>query len=163
MSIVGARASNLQLPSGTPPRAQFGIAFVSDPISGLADGGIVKGNKISATHILDRIELCSSSNTVHVNTINGSAESAIHVDSSCGPVTNNVISGNTINEACAGILVGTAAGSNSIGSNTFFNARNTVLTADRCTPPLIAARPANTSSVNTSSVAKSPRPSPARP
>jgi len=87
----------------------------------------------------------------------------LHVDSSCGPVNNKVVSGNTINEACAGIRVGTAAGSNSIGSNTFFNARNTVLTADSCTPPLIAARPANTSSVNTSSVAKSPRPSPAGP
>jgi hypothetical protein len=55
------------------------------------------------------------------------------VDSSCGPVTNNVVSGNTVNEACAGILVGTAAGSNSIGSNTFFNARNTV------SPPAISA------------------------
>jgi nitrous oxidase accessory protein NosD len=89
--------------------------------------------------------------TVHSNRINGSDESAIHVDSSCGPVTNNVISGNTIIEACAGILVRTAADSNSIGSNTFFNARNTVLTADRRTPPLMAARQANTSSV-----AKSP-------
>ena len=47
-------------------------------------------------------------------------------------MTNNVISDNTIIEACASILVGTAAGSNSIGSNTFFNARNTVLTADGC-------------------------------
>jgi hypothetical protein len=69
------------------------------------------------------------SNTVQSNRINGSDESAIHVDSSCGPVTNNVISGNTIIEACAGLLVGTAAGSNSIGSNTFYNSRNTVLTA----------------------------------
>jgi hypothetical protein len=135
----------------------------SDQLFGPADGGTVTGNKVAATHIFDGIELCGSSNTVQSNRINGSDESAIHVDSSCGPVTNNVISGNTIIEACAGIPVGTAAGSNSIGSNTFFNARNTVLTADSCTPPLIAARPANTSSVNTSSVAKSPRPSPARP
>ena len=41
--------------------------------------------------------------TVHSNTINGSDESGIHVDSTCGPVTNNVISGNTIND-CAAIL-----------------------------------------------------------
>jgi hypothetical protein len=78
-------------------------------------------------------------------------------------VTNNVISGNTIIEACAGILVGTATGPNSMGSNTFFNARNTVLTADSCTPPVIAARPASATSVNTLSVAKSSRLSPARP
>ena len=66
-------------------------------------------------------------------------------------------------EARAGILVGTAAGPNSIGSNTFFNAQNSVLRADTCTPPVIATRPASASSVNTSSVAKPPRPSPARP
>jgi len=66
--------------------------------------------------------------------------------------------GNTISEACAGILVGTTAGPNSICSNTFFNARNAVLTADRCTPPLMAPRQANISSV-----AKAPRLSPARP
>jgi hypothetical protein len=157
-------ASNGVTVSGnTVGNTQFGIAFVSDSTLGPADGGTVTGNRVSATHIFDGIELCGSSNTVQSNRINGSDESAIHVDSSCGPVMNNVISGNTINEACAGILVGTAAGPNSIGSNTFFNARNTVLTADSCTPPVIAARPASASSVNTSSVAKSPRPSPARP
>ncbi|PYX20868.1 MAG: hypothetical protein DMG82_20275 [Acidobacteria bacterium] len=87
------------------------------------------------------------SNTVQSNRINGSDESGIHVDSSCGPVTNNVVSGNIINEACAGILVGTVAGPNGIGSNTFFNARNTVLTADLCTLPLMTARQVNTTSV----------------
>jgi len=147
----------------TVSNTQFGIAFVSDPTSGPVAGGTITKNKVAATHIFDGIELCGSSNTAQSNTINGSDESAIHIDSSCGPVINNVISGNTINEACAGILVGTAAGPNSIGSNTFFNAQNTVLTTDRCTPTLLAARPANTSSVNTSSVAKSPKTSPARP
>jgi hypothetical protein len=119
--------------------------------------------KVMANPISLFVPCRERSNTVQSNRINGSDESVIHVDSSCGPVTNNVVSGNTINEACAGILVGNAAGPNSIGSNTFFNARNTVLTADRCTLLLIAARSANTLSVNTSSVAKSPRLSPARP
>jgi nitrous oxidase accessory protein NosD len=136
---------------------QFGIAFVSDAILGPADGGTIKGNRLLATHIFDGIELCSSSNTVHGNTINGSDESGVHVDSTCGPVANNVVSGNTINDACAGIMVGTAAGSNTIGSNLFFNTRNTVLTADRCTPPLISVHPAAVSAVKTL------RPSPARP
>jgi hypothetical protein len=161
--ILVYASSGVTVSGNTVGNTQFGIAFVSDSTLGPADGGTVTGNRVAATHIFDGIELCGSSNTVQSNRINGSDESAIHVDSSCGPVTNNVISGNTINEACAGILVGTAAGSNSIGSNTFFNARNTVLTADRCTPPLVAARPANTSSLNTSSVARSPRLSPARP
>jgi Periplasmic copper-binding protein (NosD) len=161
-SLVYA-SSGVTVSGNTVGNTQFGIAFVSDPTFAPADGGTVTGNRIAATHIFDGIELCGNSNTVQSNRINGSDESAIHVDSSCEPVTNNVVSGNTVNEACAGILVGTMAGPNSIGSNTFFNARNTVLTADRCAPPLTAARPGSASSVNTLSVAKSPRPSPARP
>jgi nitrous oxidase accessory protein NosD len=142
----------------TVGNTQFGIAFISDPLSGPADGGTIIGNKVSATHIFDGIKLCSSSNTVHGNTVNGSDEAAIHMDSACGPVTNNVVSGNTVNDACAGIMVGAAAGSNSIGINEFLNTRNTVLTADRCTPPLnLVHRP------NTSSAAQTRKPSPARP
>jgi hypothetical protein len=95
---------------------------------------------------------------VRDNSVNGSDESAIHIDSACGPVMNNVVSGNTVNDACAGIMVGTAAGSNRIGSNDFFNTRNTVLTADRCTPPLNSVRQANTSLA-----AQTRKTSPARP
>ena len=137
---------------------QFGIALISDPTSGPADGGSITENEVSATRIFDGIELCASSNTVRDNTVNGSDESAIHVDSSCGPVANNVVRGNTINGACAGVMVGTAAGSNTIASNDFFNTRNTVLTADRCTPPLNAAH-----QPNTSSAAQTRKASPARP
>jgi nitrous oxidase accessory protein NosD len=156
--ILVFASSGVTVSGNTVGNTQFGIAFVSDPALGAADGGIVIGNRVSATHIFDGIELCSSSNAVHGNTINGSAESAIHVDSTCGPVMNNVVSGNTVNDACAGIMVGTAAGSNSIGSNAFFNARHTVLTADQCTPPLSSVRQANASSA-----ARILRPSPARP
>jgi nitrous oxidase accessory protein NosD len=156
--ILVFASSGVKVSGNTVGNTQFGIAFVSDPTSGPADGGTITGNRVSATHIFDGIELCGSSNTVHGNTIHGSDESAIHVDSSCGPVTGNVVNGNSINEACAGIMLGTAAGTNSIGSNAFFNTRNTVLTADRCTAPLAAAQ-----QLNTASAAKSPRPSPARP
>lgn len=156
--ILVFASSGVTVSGNTVGNTQFGIALISDPISGPADGGTIKGNKVSATHIFDGIELCSSSNEVHGNTINGSEESAIHVDSACGQVANNEVSGNTLNDACAGIMVGTAAGSNTIGSNVFFNTRNTVLTADQCTPPLmLALRP------NTSAAAKTLRPSPARP
>jgi nitrous oxidase accessory protein NosD len=156
--ILVFASAGVTVSGNTVGNTQFGIAFISDPVSGPADGGTIRGNKVSATHIFDGIELCSSSNAVHGNTINGSDESAIHLDSSCGPVANNVVSGNTINDACAGIMVGTAAGSNTIGSNTFFNTRNTVLTADQCVPPPILA-----TQRNTSAAAKILRPSPARP
>lgn len=137
---------------------QFGIALISDPTSGPADRGSITENEVSATRIFDGIELCSSSNTVRDNIVNDSDESGIHVDSSCGPVANNVVRGNAINSACAGVMVGTGAGSNTIGSNDFFNTRNTVLTADQCTPPLAAAR-----QLNTLSRARTVRASPARP
>jgi len=55
-------------------------------------------------------------------------------------------------------MVGTAAGSNDIDSNAFFNTRHTVVTADRCTPPLISVRQPTTSSASLTL-----RPSPARP
>lgn len=156
--ILVFASSGVTVSGNTVGNTQFGIALISDPISGPADGGTIKGNKVSATHIFDGIELCSSSNTVRGNTINGSDESAIHVDSTCGPVANNTVSGNTVNDACAGVMVGTAAGSNTITSNVFFNTRNTVLTADQCTPPLRLALQRNTSAA-----AKTLRPSPARP
>jgi hypothetical protein len=156
--ILVFASAGVTVSGNTVGNTQFGIAFVSDSISGPADGGMIKGNKVSATHVRDGIELCSSSNAVHDNTINGSAEAAIHLDSSCGPVMNNVVSHNAVNDACAGILVGTAAGSNDIDSNTFFNTRHTVVTADQCTPPLISVR-----QPTTSSAAQTLRPSPARP
>jgi hypothetical protein len=41
----------------------------------------------------------------------------------------------TINEACAGILVGPSSSGNSIGTNTFMNVTNTTLTgSDSCSP-----------------------------
>jgi nitrous oxidase accessory protein NosD len=42
---------------------QFGIAYVSDPTLGTADGGTIVSNKISATHLYDGIDVCSNSNT----------------------------------------------------------------------------------------------------
>ena len=56
--------------------------------------------------LYDGIDLCSDGNTAQSNVVYGSAESGIHVDGECPPSTgiNNTVTGNTINEACAGIL-----------------------------------------------------------
>jgi hypothetical protein len=139
-------ASEDVLVSGnTVGNTQFGIAFVSDPSFGSADEGVITSNRVTATHIFDGIDLCSNSNKVHDNVINGSDEAGIHVDSSCGSVAGNKITDNTINGACAGILVGTAAGSNSIDDNEFFNVGHTVLTADVCPAPAAARSTARAS------------------
>jgi len=48
---------------------------------------------------------------------------------------NNTITGNTINEACAGILLGMGLG-NTVTPNTFMNVGNTTLAGDSCSPTL---------------------------
>lgn len=151
-------SSGVTVTANTVGNTQFGIAFVSDATAGPADNGTVQGNRISATHVFDGVELCSSGSTVTGNVISGSDESGVHIDSACGAVANNSVSKNTINDACAGVLVGTGAGSNTIGTNNFFNTRNTTLTADTCTPPLMVAHLATTATA-----ANHARPSPARP
>jgi len=111
--------------------AQFGIVAVTDPTYGPADSNDVANNKVAGTEIFDAIDMCSSSNTVHLNTIYGSSESGVHVDDTCGSGNNNTVSNNTINEACAGILQGTGTG-NTYTSNIFYNVTNTMIGGDTC-------------------------------
>ncbi|HSY30468.1 MAG TPA: right-handed parallel beta-helix repeat-containing protein [Verrucomicrobiae bacterium] len=117
---------------------QYGIATVTDPTYGPADGAIVTSNHIGGTQEFDAIDLCSNGNTAHSNSIYGSlAQSGIHLDDECpGPGstpsgTNNTVTNNTINEPCAGVLLGSSAAS-TIGTNTFFNVTHTTLSGDAC-------------------------------
>jgi parallel beta-helix repeat protein len=124
-------SSNIAVSGNEVGSAQFGIVAVSDPTYGPADSNTITGNKIAGTQLFDGIDLCSSSNNVHTNTVYGSTESGIHIDDSCGSGNNNVVSGNTINEACAGVLLGTGSSNNS-APNTFANVTNTTLAGDVC-------------------------------
>jgi hypothetical protein len=155
--ILVYASSGVEVGNNVVGNTQFGIAFDSDPSSGSADRGVVTSNRITATHIFDGIDLCNNSNTVQNNTINGSDEAAIHIDSSCtnfggsgNTGSGNMISGNVINQACAGVLTGTLAGTNTIGKNTFYNVGNTTLTADQCPAaaasvvPMVVLRAART-------------------
>jgi len=144
--ILVYAAGGVSVSRNTVSSTQFGIVFVTDPSVGSADGGVIMSNKIATTHIFDGIELCNNDNTVKGNTVNGSDEAAIHIDSGCtnfggsgNTGSGNTVSGNVINDACAGILTGTLAGSNTIGTNTFFNVGNTTLTADQCPSPSASA------------------------
>lgn len=111
--------------------AQFGIVAVTDSFYGPADSNIIKSNAVAGTQIFDAIDVCSSSNKVQSNTIYGSTESGIHLDDSCGSGNNNTATSNTINGACAGILLGTGSG-NTYSPNTFYNVTNTTLAGDVC-------------------------------
>lgn len=162
--ILVFASTGVTVVNNTVGNTQFGIAFVSDATAGPADNGTIQGNRVSATRVFDGVELCGSGNMVSGNTISGSDESGVHIDSTCGAVASNTVSNNTINDACAGILMGTGAGSNTIGSNNFYNTRNTTLTADTCMPPLTAAAPLMASHPASAATAGNrARPSPARP
>lgn len=121
---------------------QFGIAYVTDVNFGVADGGMITSNKVSATHIFDAIDVCSNDNTVKSNTINSADESGIHIDSSCtGASTGNIVTGNTVQESCAGILLGTLSG-NTTTPNTYVNDLGTVVSGNLCASNL-AEKPGN--------------------
>jgi hypothetical protein len=114
--------------------AQFPIVTVSDPTYGTADNTTVSTNTITGTQLYDAIDLCSSNNTANSNKIFGSAESGIHLDDSCGSGDGNTATGNVINEACAGVLLGTGTG-NTYSPNTYYNVVNTTMSGDTCTSP----------------------------
>ena len=78
--------------------------------------------------------LGSSNNTAKSNTIYGSAESGIHPDDSCGGGNGNTATGNVVNEACAGILLGTGTG-NTFSPNSYYNVVNTTMSGDTCISP----------------------------
>jgi hypothetical protein len=129
--ILVYASSGITITTNNVGSAQFAITVDTDPTYGPADSNIITSNKVSGTQIFDAIDLCSSSNTARTNTIYGSAQSGIHVDDSCGSGNNNTVTGNTINEACAGVLLGTGTG-NVTSPNTFFNVTNTTLAGDTC-------------------------------
>jgi hypothetical protein len=141
--ILVYASPNILITHNTVSNTQFGIAIVSDPVLGAADGASVLSNTVTTTHIFDGIDLCSSTNTVTTNNVNGSDESAIHVDDSCtGAATNNSVTKNTINTACAGILNGPGASGGVQTPNTYFNTVNTILNgSNTCTPALAAKAP----------------------
>jgi hypothetical protein len=142
---------------------QFGIATVTDQIDGTADNAIITANHIGGTQEFDAIDLCSSVNTVHSNSIYGSqAESGIHLDDQCpGPGSapsgiNNTVSNNTINEPCAGILLGSST-PNTVGPNTFFNVTHTTLAGNSCpAAPATASKIAASSEFHSSARRPSP-------
>jgi hypothetical protein len=135
--------------------AQYGILTVSDIGGyGTADHTFISDNNITGTQIFDAIDLCSSANTAQGNDIFGSAESAIHLDDTCGGTgNNNTVLQNTITEGCAGVLLGTGTG-NVVRTNNVYNDVNyTTLAGDACNPPAAA----------TSKNGQRPRPSPYMP
>ena len=174
-------SANVEVGFNTIGSTNFGIATVSDPTypsaqdpTGSGDHTYIHDNNVVGTQVYDGIDACSNSNTITNNTVFGSTESGIHLDSSCGGTgKNNSVTFNTINEACAGILQGgtpnTLGGGTLLGiiplpgANTFYNDATTVLAGDVCT---VAAKPAvaafTTDALSLGAVGSAQHPTPAR-
>jgi parallel beta-helix repeat protein len=128
-------SAGVKIISNTVNSTQYGIAVNTFDPGYVGDNAIIKTNHIGGTQTYDAIDVCSNNNTVTGNVIYGSSQDGIHADDSCGGTgINNVITGNTINEACAGILLGT--GSNTVTPNTFMNVSHTTLAGDVCPLPV---------------------------
>jgi hypothetical protein len=64
---------NVAIKTNNVSNTQYGIAIVSDPTLGAADGATLSSNTVSLTHLYDGIDLCSNTNTATGNTINEDA------------------------------------------------------------------------------------------
>lgn len=127
-------SAGVKITGNTLASTQFGIAVVSDG-SGSADGATISNNRVAATYLFDAVDVCGAGNAqISGNTLTGSTESAIHLDSSCGtPSTGNVLSTNHVNGACAAVLEG-AGSSGTVNNLTVLNAANIVLTGSDVCP-----------------------------
>src|SRR6202020_801519 len=95
----------------------------------------------SNTHLGDGIDLCSNGSSVTGNVVFRSGQAGIHLDSSCASTgNNNTVSKNTVNEACAGILLGRGTGNTFSPPNLVANVANTTLAGDVCTPTVLSQR-----------------------
>jgi hypothetical protein len=128
-------SAGVTVSTNTVESTQFGIVPVTESAGKTANGTVVTSNHVGGTQLYDAIDLCSDSNTAKSNVIYGSSQDGIHVDGECPPSTGsgNSVTRNTINEACAGILLGTGTG-NTTAPNSFSNVTNTTLAGDNCTP-----------------------------
>jgi hypothetical protein len=151
--ILVFASPNITVSSNYVGSGQFGIAIETDAgypengvLVGQCTGGIscgtsnnavVTGNRVLGTQIFDGIDLCSNGDSATLNILNGNTQSGVHNDSTCtnsnlGTTSgnDNSISGNTINEACAGVLLGTASATGVSGS--FYNVGSVTMPGDQC-------------------------------
>lgn len=123
----------------TVESANVGIGINYDP--GFGGGGsdaTISLNHVGGSQMDDGIDLCGNGETAKSNIIYSSTNSGIHLDDSCGGTSgsNETVTGNTINEACAGLLFGPTATSNSTAPNAYFNDGYEQLDNNNtCTPP----------------------------
>ena len=140
--LVGYGSEDVSITNNQVFNTQMGIAVTGCPgcggANGDGNGATISGNTISATRLYDAIDLCANGAMVENNKINGADESGVHIDDTCGfptPTSGDSVSGNTISGTCAAVLEGANTSSISVGTNTYYNVSNQLMTgSDTCTP-----------------------------
>jgi parallel beta-helix repeat protein len=123
----------------------YGITFYTFDGVPSSDGGTVTNNDVFGSDG-DGIDICGDNNLVEGNTVAGSAQSGLNLVT--GPnfgaqctSNNNKLSDNTVNGACAGVLIDPAASGNIVrDDNRIFNAVNLHLTGITCLTPVAASK-----------------------
>ena len=154
----GAPGAPINVSGNFVTNTQNGIVTFGDS-SGNADYNNISGNRIMQTvaagpFLLDGIDMCSSNNNANANTVFNSAGAGVHIDTECTEMSgqsgaNSTATGNVVNEACAGILLGS---SGAAAQTLAFNVGATVASGDSCPAATPSAR-----------VKSRPRPQPKRP
>lgn len=127
-------SGDVSIRGNTVTFAQTGINVATDG-NQPADNNTVINNMVSSSVFGDGIDLCSNGNTVIANSVFSSVRGGIHLDSSCSATStgnNNTVSRNVVNDACAGILLGSGTGNHFSAGNEFANVASETLAGDSC-------------------------------
>jgi hypothetical protein len=136
----GTNASHVSVSLNTVSNTQGAIVAFTDGAE-TADWNDVSSNKITTSpaagiFLLDSIDLCSDHNMAMSNTVFNSSGAGVHLDSACtepdstATGASSTATNNTVNEACAGVLLGTSGGTAS-GTITY-NVVQTTAPGDAC-------------------------------
>jgi Right handed beta helix region len=154
----GTSGSHVTVSGNTVSNTQEAIVTYADEAE-TADYNDVTSNKVTTNAaivvtagslLLDGIDLCSNHNTATSNTVFNSSGSGVHLDSLClsgATGANSTATNNIVNEACAGVLLGSSGGTAS-GTVTY-NVVETTAAGDTC--------PAGTSTKASGRVKTQPR------
>jgi parallel beta-helix repeat protein len=137
--ILIIQSSSPTIKNNTISNTNVGI-YIDSINPGDTDNATVSNNSITATHLYDGIVLCADLSTASGNKINVADESGINLAVCGDPNPTDTVTSNTINGACAGILVeNPPVAIPTTTSDIFYNVSTQVLltSSDSCTPPLI--------------------------
>src|ERR1700693_1413710 len=111
--------------------------YTDSSYGGGGTGATINSNHIGGTQMFDGIDLCGNDEIAESNIIYNSANSGVHLDDGCGSGSgsNSTVKSNTINESCAGVLIGPSTSSDTTAPNTYSNVAYETLAGDSCTLP----------------------------